>query len=420
MATLTGLKIKDSYDGLLKTANNLPFPTDTIGVLVQDGLGNNSPIRISTTAVSLGGSGSTISGVQCVNLGNNNVVGGNQSMAVGNGHIIASGSSQSMAFGNAVEIDGIRSYGFGNKSTIVGNDTFVVGTNNNVDNQGSVVFGNDNNIPNIANLAVQQQKYSKIIGNNNTTQSTNWGASLRSTIIGNNNIMDGDIDSVIIGTNTNINGQGGNVRSVAIGLSNGIMQDCTDTITMGKFGKSYSSIGAVNINGLDFGLNNVTIGFGALNFGSNCVAIRGYTEGNNSISISGQAYSNNSISIGENSFVDYGSVSGTAVGFGATVQLNHNFANAFGYNVQSLPNATVIGKYNDDAAISTPPAAFVVGIGGSNANRKNGMQIDDNGGIIFNQLHLTSSFTNDTTAAAGGVDIGQLYRTGSSIKIRVS
>jgi hypothetical protein len=48
------------------------------------------------------------------------------------------------------------------------------------------------------------------------------------------------------------------------------------------------------------------------------------------------------------------------------------------------------------------------------------MQIDDNGGIIFNQLHLTSSFTNDTTAAAGGVDIGQLYRTGSTIKIRVS
>lgn len=59
MATLTNLKIKDTYDGLLKTSDNQPIG-GTLKTL-QDGLGNDLPIQVSTTEVSFTG---TVSGIQ--------------------------------------------------------------------------------------------------------------------------------------------------------------------------------------------------------------------------------------------------------------------------------------------------------------------------------------------------------------------
>lgn len=63
MATLTNLKIKDTYDGLLKTSDNQPIG-GTLKTL-QDGLGNDLPIQVSTTEVSFTG---TVSGIQAGGL----------------------------------------------------------------------------------------------------------------------------------------------------------------------------------------------------------------------------------------------------------------------------------------------------------------------------------------------------------------
>ncbi len=59
MATLTNLKIKDTYDGLLKTSDNQPIG-GTLKTL-QDGLGNDLPLQVSTTEINFTG---TVSGIQ--------------------------------------------------------------------------------------------------------------------------------------------------------------------------------------------------------------------------------------------------------------------------------------------------------------------------------------------------------------------
>ena len=52
MATLTSTKIKNTYDALLKASDN-----DQIGSSakqITDGLGNNTPLWISTTQIGIG------------------------------------------------------------------------------------------------------------------------------------------------------------------------------------------------------------------------------------------------------------------------------------------------------------------------------------------------------------------------------
>jgi hypothetical protein len=53
MASLTGTKIKNTYDGLLKTTDNEPL--DGTLRTITDGLGNNSSLSLSTGAASVGG-----------------------------------------------------------------------------------------------------------------------------------------------------------------------------------------------------------------------------------------------------------------------------------------------------------------------------------------------------------------------------
>ena len=57
MSTLTGQKIKDTYDGLLKTVNSTQGIPATGQVLIEDGLGNNSALNLGAQ-----GNGATISG----------------------------------------------------------------------------------------------------------------------------------------------------------------------------------------------------------------------------------------------------------------------------------------------------------------------------------------------------------------------
>ena len=51
--SLTGVKIKDSYDSLLKVTDNGPL--DGTLQTITDGLGNNSSLSLSTAGASVGG-----------------------------------------------------------------------------------------------------------------------------------------------------------------------------------------------------------------------------------------------------------------------------------------------------------------------------------------------------------------------------
>lgn len=52
MSTLTGTKPKDTYKGLIKTANNAEVTDE---VQLTDGNGNALPLRVSTTTVKVNG-----------------------------------------------------------------------------------------------------------------------------------------------------------------------------------------------------------------------------------------------------------------------------------------------------------------------------------------------------------------------------
>ena len=58
MASLTGTKIKNTYDSLLKTTDNEPL--DGTLRTITDGLGNNSTLSLSTSAASVGGGNSQL------------------------------------------------------------------------------------------------------------------------------------------------------------------------------------------------------------------------------------------------------------------------------------------------------------------------------------------------------------------------
>ena len=53
MASLTGTKIKDTYDSLLKVSDNVAL--DGTLQAITDGLGNNSALSLSTAGASVGG-----------------------------------------------------------------------------------------------------------------------------------------------------------------------------------------------------------------------------------------------------------------------------------------------------------------------------------------------------------------------------
>ena len=53
MATLTGTKIKDTYDGLLKVTDNVGI--NSTKKIITDGLGNNSSVKISSEDFEVGG-----------------------------------------------------------------------------------------------------------------------------------------------------------------------------------------------------------------------------------------------------------------------------------------------------------------------------------------------------------------------------
>jgi hypothetical protein len=48
------------------------------------------------------------------------------------------------------------------------------------------------------------------------------------------------------------------------------------------------------------------------------------------------------------------------------------------------------------------------------------MQIDPNGNVLLPTLPATTSYANDSAAATGGVAVGQLYRNGSVVQVRVT
>lgn len=339
MATLTGLRINQTYDGLLKFADNSPVD----GTLreITDGLGNDVGLQLSnnTVRIKYGWNfqvgDSNVSGTQAYSIGNGNTVNANFAGALGEGNNVTGNFSRAVGQGN----------------TISGGYASAVGQGNTTSGLYSGAFGRANQVQKMESFA---------FGSNNNTNG------FRSSLIGYNNISTGT-QSNGIGVNNTLIGQ----NSIAMGRNNTINTN----------------------NSFGFGFNNI---------------------------------------VGKSGDIR---VNVYAFGFANQVENNNNFA--FGKGLTSplassdplagTSNQTLVGQYNKNSKYNNE---IIFGTGTSDARRETSIRLTKSSihqpsgnrtsGMSFENLKDSTSYADDAAAAAGFVEIGELYRNGNNVKIRMT
>jgi hypothetical protein len=173
-------------------------------------------------------------------------------------------------------------------------------------------------------------------------------------------------------------------------------------------GQNAAAFGQANIvsgsRALASGTSNTVSGTSAFATGfNNTVA------GNNSI-VAG----NNNSNIGANSFAVGGYNDGAS--FAKKLLIGE------GLTALAQGQATVlVGQYNATLASDT---VFAVGSGsgatGTPTTTQTPIAVKEGGAIIMEVLRSSTSYADDVAAAAGGVELGELYRNGSVVQIRIS
>jgi len=320
------------------------------------------------------GENNNISGELSVAFGFNNIVTGNRCGGLGANNIVAGGQVWATGDGNDVGIDKLN----------VGGNIVTAGFNNTVKSGNSCVVGSGNNLTNTQELQTRSTNF--VLGSKNDI---NDGA--RVFMLGSSNTSStGSNDVVIVGrSNTASNG-----RAYAFG----------DTNVAAAF-RAFA-IGAANTtasqSSLLIGANNASGG------GRNQ-----YVLGRN----------NNIIDNPSNPGIFPSNV--VLAGVGNNTGYNNSYH--FGRGMSSGTNTQVlIGHF---AETSTKSASYVgIGVGSSGANRLTAMSFKRSSGtastadaqIFAEALYNAASYADDAAAAAGGVELGQLYRAGSTVKIRMT
>lgn len=172
MATLTGKKIKDTYDGLLKTSDNLPLTS--LLTEIQDGTGQNSGIKINNlgqiqverilfdkseirsgngeNSIRIGdltyargkntfatGNQTEATGQDATAMGDSTLASGRDSTSHGE-RTIASGPN-STTFGESTLAEGINSTAMGRATEAIGDNSFVTGTDTKAIGERSTAMG---------------------------------------------------------------------------------------------------------------------------------------------------------------------------------------------------------------------------------------------------------------------------------------
>lgn len=233
----------------------------------------------------------------------------------------------------------------------LGKNAVVFGDNNKSGNRSSFIAGRDN-------AGVGQ--YGFAAGRGNTVAYASFAAGRNNNIshdyscgIGWNNTSGGQVSTLIGYGNT---GRGS--YNFLIGASNDTSNNVTEQISIGfanhSEAKTTFSIGKNNKHYLP---NGITIGTNNIGQGGVCL-------GDNNI-VGGNQYT-----VGKNNRENFGAAN----------------VYRFGESLQPNSNQTIVGRYNKQVSSTT---SFIVGVGTSNTDRKNGMWVTSDGNLSVGGSKLT-------------------------------
>lgn len=287
-----------------------------------------------------------------------------------------------------------QSYSIGGSNTSSSVNSVAVGFNNTVNTKNQNLAVGSNNTVSAGN--------SQALGSQNTVLFTLGapGTGSASSLIGSQNSSDGARVFILGGSNTSSTGS----NDVAlVGRSN-----------IGTNGRTYA-----------FGDTNVAAAFRAFAIGA-----ANTTASQSSLLIGTNNLSDGGIYqhvLGRNNNINYNvgiaAFPSNVVLAGLSNTTQWNNAYHFGRGLGSgAANQVLIGHF---AELSTKSLSYVgIGVGSGTSDRLTAMSFkkEQGGGaqIFAEALYNAASYADDTAAAAGGVELGQLYRTGSTVKIRMT
>lgn len=130
-----------------------------------------------------------------------------------------------------------------------------------------------------------------------------------------------------------------------------------------------------------------------------------------------------SIAIGTDNTID-GTSDAIAIGKDNSLSGIRSYAMGEGLKDYGDNSTLLLGRYNENPA---DDSKLVIASGLSDSVRFTAMEFkarDDafsnNSGIVMQALYRSASYLNDSQAATGGVELGELYRAGNDVKIRMA
>jgi hypothetical protein len=385
------------------TTQTLPVWSDG-----PNGVLSNSPIKVvqstSTPSPTFGENiliGSTldlaVESKKTLQIGDDNIIGSllgktKNSLLVGQENSIIASATKPEIINSAV---------VGLQNEVTANNSLVAGRGNVVQSNASFVTGSSN----VTSSAPRQF----VIGRENTVDSED------AVVLGDANtvtrITTGHKGAMVFGNLNNVLGD----RILCLGTSNTVASDNQNAFIIGKGNTSTAnnsySIGLQNsISGNDsYGIDNELNGEKAYAFGNNNsnIGIESFAIGrqNNGITNDGVSAASKTYLIGfENKLV--------------------------------TDNTIILGRFSDPTVLSTDSteerSTIAFAVGSSDSKRRTAWEFrgrsknfgntkaGDSMRIMAWALLYSTSYADDTAAAAGGVELGQLYRTGSIVKIRMT
>jgi hypothetical protein len=292
-------------------------------------------------------------------VGTSNTIPGTNALTSGNNNSVLGNSSVAFGFNNSVT--GNRCGGLGANNIVAGGQVWATGDGNDVGIDKLDVGGNI-----------------VTAGFNNTVKSGS------SCVVGTANVLTNTAE--FSGINTNF----------AMGSSN-TLNDVSDGIALG-FNNTIN-----DNNSCILGKGNTTSG------------IDTYAIGRNNTLSSADDYA-----FGFNNTISGQGIIAMALGHNNVLSGSQSYA--FGRNLEDggEDNTVIIGRYN---ATPTATGRIVFGTGFSPTGRKNAIEIQagtgSQSGLLFPALRLSSSYANDSDAAAAGVERGELYRSNNQVRINI-